>query len=269
MSLLISIVMPTLNSEKYLLDSLESLKRQTYENYELLVCDAGSCDNTLQSIQNQMGAKAKIVSRSDSGIPDALNKGFNAATGEILCWLNSDDVLLSPFVLETVKTFFSASQSDVALGDFATLDSDGYILKTHISILPFNRRLSNGANIFTGSLFFRRTVWANVGEFSKCFHLGFEYELLKKLTAKYRIMRINKTLGGFRLHSMSLSCRYSSIMKTEAEALHGVPTRGTALLSFLDKFLSLVWHRTLFLAIRTRYFDTNRGKHWFQVENRY
>ena len=90
----ISVIIPTYNSEKYIKKSLNSIFIQNFDNYEIIICDNLSNDNTINIIKKtsySFKKKIKIYSRKDKGVADALNFGFTKANGDILCWLNSDD----------------------------------------------------------------------------------------------------------------------------------------------------------------------------------
>ena len=88
-----SIIIPTFNSEKYLEKTLKSIDDQTYQNYEVIICDNHSTDNTTKIISKFIkdNKRIKLIVRKDLGVADALNFGFENSNGDILCWLNSDD----------------------------------------------------------------------------------------------------------------------------------------------------------------------------------
>ena len=109
---LISVVMPTLNGEKYIRDALYSVCHQSYKNFELLICDAGSTDSTLAIVEGLCDPRIRVVSRSDKNLPDGINKGFSSAKGKILAWLNCDDMYLHPDALSLVVQDFEKSPID-------------------------------------------------------------------------------------------------------------------------------------------------------------
>ena len=78
---------------------------QTYDNWEIIICDNNSTDNTVRLIKNLIkeDGRVKIIQKKDSGVAEALNTGFNLSSGQILCWLNSDDLYLSKNTLEIVN----------------------------------------------------------------------------------------------------------------------------------------------------------------------
>lgn len=102
----ISIITATYNSERTISDTLSSLEKQTYLDVEYIIVDGASKDNTLTVISQNSTRVTKIISESDQGIYDALNKGIDLATGDIIGFLHSDDLLAYPGALsDIVETF--------------------------------------------------------------------------------------------------------------------------------------------------------------------
>lgn len=103
----ISIITPTYNSEKTLKDTLESILKQTYTNYEHIIVDGNSKDNTMQIVkeyEQKYQGKLKYISERDAGIYDAMNKGIKIVTGDIIGILNSDDIYANETVLKKNST---------------------------------------------------------------------------------------------------------------------------------------------------------------------
>ena len=117
----VSIVVATYNSADTLGDTLDSILRQTYQNYEVVLCDGASQDNTMkvvESYKERFGARLNAFSEKDKGIYDAMNKGIERATGDIVGILNSDDFYTSDDVLERiVATFKSIPLLEAVYGD--------------------------------------------------------------------------------------------------------------------------------------------------------
>jgi glycosyltransferase involved in cell wall biosynthesis len=102
----ISIITPTYNSETVIKDCMDSLVNQSYKNFEHLVIDGASTDKTLQILQEYRNHLTVLMSRPDQGIYDAMNKGINLATGEIVGFLNSDDFYINNNILTRVANVF-------------------------------------------------------------------------------------------------------------------------------------------------------------------
>lgn len=101
----ISVVTPSFNQAPYLEACLSSVLSQNYPNLEYIVIDGGSMDGSLAIIRAHQADLSYWISAPDSGYADALNKGFERCTDEIVCWLNSDD-MQTPWELSTVAEIF-------------------------------------------------------------------------------------------------------------------------------------------------------------------
>ena len=123
----ISIVTATYNSGKTIKDTLESVLNQSYKNYELIVKDGGSKDNTLdicREYEQRFKGRIKIISSPDKGIYDAMNQGVRMATGDIVGILNSDDFYTADDILITVaNTFDKEPTIDAVYGDVHYVDN--------------------------------------------------------------------------------------------------------------------------------------------------
>ena len=110
----ISIVTATYNSGKTIKDTLESVLNQSYKNYELIVKDGGSKDNTLdicREYEQRFKGRIKIISSPDKGIYDAMNQGVGMATGDIVGILNSDDFYTADAILDRLVIEFDADKN--------------------------------------------------------------------------------------------------------------------------------------------------------------
>jgi glycosyltransferase involved in cell wall biosynthesis len=115
MSLKISIITPTFNSEKYLERCIKSIQSQDYNNTEHIIVDGDSNDETINIIKKYQNNKTILISEKDNGIWDAMNKGLKIASGDIVCFLNSDDYYY-PNALKTVVKYFNNSNIDFLFG---------------------------------------------------------------------------------------------------------------------------------------------------------
>lgn len=221
----ISIVMPTWNSMRYLEDCMHSLLNQTYKNFELLVCDGGSTDGTLQYFESLKDERIKIVSRKDSGLVNSLNIGFSHAQGDILCWLNSDDVYLSSSALnQIVQVFVNNTGVTYVITGNAMLTESGQVARCLLPWIPqppFTYRGYN--NVFTGGLFFSHEAWGKFGGFSEQNKYAFEYELIAYLFQNQSVGVCTRAspLAGFRLRHDSVSGANAKMLLDERSELIG------------------------------------------------
>ena len=120
----ISIITPTYNSSKTILDNLNSISKQSYKNWEQIIIDNKSNDETLDIIKKKNNKKIKIVSEKDKGIYDAINKGIKLAKGEVISVLHSDDLYNDKNVLKSVITKFSNKNIDIVYGNLIYVNRD-------------------------------------------------------------------------------------------------------------------------------------------------
>lgn len=174
----ISVVVPSLNQAKYLELTLLSILDQKYPNLELIVIDGGSKDESPEIIRKYAHYMNFWCSEPDGGQTQAIIKGFSHATGEILCFLNSDD-LFEPGVLHEVGEYFRIhSDVDAVYGDAQWIDAEGKTLRRQKEI-PFNRFIwLYTYNYIPGmSMFWRRTIYDRAGGFNPYFQLAFDADL--------------------------------------------------------------------------------------------
>lgn len=123
-----SVVTVTLNSAQTLRDTLDSVAFQEGVEVEHIVKDGGSRDDTLTIVRSHTG-HVHLIERQDIGIYDAMNQGFEETTGEVVCFLNSDDYFSDPFVLQDVKAAFVNSNADIVYGDLDIINENGRIVR--------------------------------------------------------------------------------------------------------------------------------------------
>lgn len=121
---LVSLVIPSLNRARYLRATIDSALRQDYPAIECIVIDGGSTDGTLDILRSY-GNKIHWVSEPDRGHADAINKGWRMSSGEILAWLNADDVWAPGAVRTAVEYLLAHPEVDVVYGNCGTIDAEG------------------------------------------------------------------------------------------------------------------------------------------------
>lgn len=218
--------MPTYNGERYIQDAIDSVLRQSYSHFELLICDAGSTDTTLNIIEAFRDPRIRVVSRKDKNLPDGINKGFLAARGQIYAWLNCDDMYLHPDVLGKVASTFSSARWDYLVGLCGMVSEDGKLFRLLLPwIVSPPCTFKGHSNIFTGALFFSSSVWKQFDGFSTRHNLAFEYELLKFLMhgRKKGTIESGIPLAGFRIRPDSLSGANAEKMRQQLTEILGEP----------------------------------------------
>ena len=115
--MLVSIITPSYNQGEYLEDTILSVLNQDYPEIEYIVIDGGSSDNSVDVILKYAERISYWVSEPDKGQADAINKGFRKSRGNLICWINSDDLLYPDFVSTRVKQFLNNPGTDFIYGD--------------------------------------------------------------------------------------------------------------------------------------------------------
>ena len=190
--MIISIVTATFNSGATIRNTIESVLCQTYQDWELIIKDGGSKDNTLKvchELSEQTNGKIKIISNSDKGIYDAMNQGILAASGDIIGLLNSDDFYTSNDVLETIARSFMEDDVDAVYGDIHYVnDGDLYKCVRYYSSAKFTRnKMMQGWMPAHPSFYCRRDLYQKYGLFDTSFHVAADFEDLLRLIYIHRI----------------------------------------------------------------------------------
>lgn len=196
---MISIITATFNSAKTLKDTIQSVLRQTNKDFEYLIIDGGSTDETIdivKSYESEFSGRLKWVSEKDQGIYDAFNKGIKMASGDVVGILNSDDYFTSDDILQTVDNAFKSHEIDAIYGDIHFI-RDGNPQKcvryySSRMFRPFWLRF--GFMPAHPSFYCKREVFEKTGLYSLDYKIGADYEMMVRLFKKYRIMSqyINK-----------------------------------------------------------------------------
>ena len=189
----ISIVTATYNSGKTIKDTLESVLNQSYKNYELIVKDGGSKDNTLdicREYEQRFKGRIKIISSPDKGIYDAMNQGVRMATGDIVGILNSDDFYTADDILDRIVIEFDADKNiEAVYGDIHFVKPDNLKKCTRYysskSFRPWLLRF--GFMPAHPSFYVRREVYEKYGLYDLQFRTSSDFEWMVRLFTKYHI----------------------------------------------------------------------------------
>jgi glycosyltransferase involved in cell wall biosynthesis len=271
----ISIITPSLNQGRFIARTIDSVVAQDLGAIQLeyVVVDGGSSDETLDLLRRHSD-RIRWISEHDAGQADAVNKGLAMTTGEIVGWLNSDDVYY-PGALRAVCQFFDEHHDvDVVYGDASHVDQDDAVIEPYYTERWDIERLRDVCYLCQPAVFFRRRVVRLAGALDTRLHFCMDYEYwlrlaqsgaafayLRQTLAGSRLYPETKTLGSrVRVHTEINSMlrarlgrvperwifNYAHVLLEERTAIH--PTqriRFTLGLSLLALYASLRWNRSV------------------------
>ena len=210
----ISIVTPSLNQCGFISEMLASLESQDYPDWEHVVFDAGSTDGSVQvwrewegklrneseGVTSECGMRVRVSVEPDRGQSDAINKGMRVASGEIVGWLNADDVFLPSALAKVAEAFEKNPDAVVVYGVGAKTDLEGREIKR----VPFrefcHKRLSYAFGAVQPAMFFRRDAYWKVGGLDESLHYAMDWDLLLKLAKVGKVVAIPDHLANIRYY---------------------------------------------------------------------
>lgn len=222
MDILISIIIPCYNAEKFIKETIESVIVQTYSNWELIIVDDGSSDESIAIISTYLNDKRiKLISQKNSGVSVARNSGATYAKGNFLCFLDADDVWERNFIQESLFVLTKHKSAIMANCDSKAIDQNSNILKQKFE--------AHEGDVFRDVLLFKSnrvtfpsSIMVKVEEFKTLG--GFDVSL-SNVADKYfylsiakqgEIVRINKQLLLYRIHSNNM---HSNVQLMERDYL--------------------------------------------------
>jgi hypothetical protein len=205
---LVSIVTPSFNGARFLREAMESVLSQDYPHIEHLVVDGGSSDGTLailESYDESHGGRLRWISEPDRGQSHALNKGFGMAGGEIVAWLNTDDLLLPGAVSAAVEAFQREPQLGMVYGEGLILNEAGGVRCRFPYTEPFDlwRLIHIWDSILQQSVFLRKHALDSVGGVNESLHWGLDWDLFIRVAKRFPVRRLDAELGAIREHGVT------------------------------------------------------------------
>ncbi len=174
----VSIVTPSFNQAQFLEETIRSVLLQDYSNLEYIVIDGGSTDGSLEIIRKYANQLAFWVSEQDQGQSDAINKGLAKATGEIVAYLNSDDLYCPHAIRRAVEFLTAHPDVGIIYGDFSVVDETSRVRHACVVPPPFSlSRLLLWNLIPQPTAFVRREILDVTGPFDVTLHFCMDYDL--------------------------------------------------------------------------------------------
>lgn len=248
----ISVVTVCYNAVQYVRDALDSVLGQDYPNLEYIVLDGGSTDGTREILVEYSDRLSYWRSEKDDGQTDALADGLDMATGDIMCWLNADD-MLEPRALRTVSEWFARHpDAEFMFGDATWIDGEGLVLYERREI-PFIRWIWLYAYNYIPqpSAFWTRSLYERVGGLDRSFRLAMDSDLFIRFAHSTKVHHAPYTLSRFRQHGgqrtqverMAMDAEDTAILSRE---LGRTPSQGERIiLRAVARTVRYVWRSVL------------------------
>jgi glycosyltransferase involved in cell wall biosynthesis len=211
----ISIITPSYNQAQFLEKTILSVLNQNYPNLEYVIIDGGSTDGSLEIIKKYEKYLSYWVSEKDKGQADAINKGFEKSSGEILAWLNSDDLYLINTLSKIKKTFMTNEEINFLYGHSLLINEEDNIIRSLYTVpQTYYSYIYDGGNIFQGTVFWKRDIFYKYGMLDKKLQTAMEYKLFDNFFKNEKGYFLNDILAAYRLHKKAKSYQISNEIRT-------------------------------------------------------
>ena len=203
----VSIVLPTYNGTRYLRRSIESCLRQTFVNIELLIVDDGSGPDVQKIVSSYSDSRILFYRHeTNRGLPEALNTGFRNSTGNFLTWTSDDNYYAEDAIEHMVSFLQTYPHVDFVYADNYIVDEKDEILRAQRNKPPQSLDLDN----FIGACFlYKRKVYQEIGDYNPRAFLAEDYDYWVRISQRFLMQRLFRVLYYYRVHSASLTSKYS------------------------------------------------------------
>ena len=213
---LVSVVMPVYNSEKYLKESIGSILNQTFKEFEFIIINDGSNDNSLEIIKSFKDSRIIVINQTNGGISNALNNGIRIARGKYIARMDADDFSLKERLAKQL-CFFLENPGYVLIGSNATfIDVNGEILYNSNLVLTDMeiRNLLPSNPFFHSSTMFLRDAFYETGGYNELIRHHFEDRILWSQMSKFgKLYNLSENLIYYRLVPESVSNKSKDVLK--------------------------------------------------------
>lgn len=243
----ISIVTVSYNSSKTIRDTINSVLEQDYPDIEYIIVDGLSTDGTHEIVSSYGSRISKFISEDDKGLYDAMNKGIDMATGDVIGIINSDDLYANSNVISKIATIFDKENVDVVYGDL-------YYFKTGLPNNPLRyyrggvfslRRVSYGLMPPHPTFFIRKSVYERFEKFDIQYTLSADFDLILRFLGVHKVSfkYIPEVLVKMRTGGKSTSSLKRTMIMNQ-EDLHSCKKNGvkTNIFKFYSKYLIKILH---------------------------
>lgn len=246
----ISIITPSFNQADFIEQTIKSVLDQEYPNLEYIILDAGSTDGSVDIIRDYSDRITFWESRPDKGQADAIYRGFEKATGDVVAWINSDDYYLEGAFAAVGDFFWKNPRATWLIGNGILVDRDGReLLKLYSPRIAFNNLLFYGGAFNQPSLFMKREAFFGCGGFERTMKFSFDLDLTLNLAKVNAPDQIDAFLSAFRCHPASKTSTIDAIRLQDDTYIRKVKyqtlTKNPVLYELKKRknMLSLILHR--------------------------
>lgn len=221
---LITIVTPSFNQAAYLEQTIQSVIHQPglgeLFDLEYIIIDGNSTDGSQEIIQRYQSHLAWWVSEKDRGQAEAINKGLRRAKGQIVAWLNSDDLYLPGAVAEAVRVFARDPSLGMIFGDALAIDEQGGIIHRWSFGNWGLREFLRFRIICQPAVFLRRSIFEEVGYLDESYHYMLDHQLWIRVAAHSRVQHISSVWAAARQHSQAKNVLLATRFSEEIQRLY-------------------------------------------------
>jgi glycosyltransferase involved in cell wall biosynthesis len=213
----ISIVTPSLNQAQFLEKTILSVLNQNYSNLEYIIIDGGSTDGSVEIIKKYEKYLTYWVSEKDKGQAEAINKGFQKSTGQILAWLNADDLYLPDTLFKVKNIFQKYREINFLYGHSVLLDQKDNLTRVLYTVPQTypSYIYDRGGNVFQGSVFWKRDAFYKYSGLDSKLYFTLEYKLLDNFFKYEKGFFLNDILAVYRIHKESKSSTVNAKLVVE------------------------------------------------------
>lgn len=201
----VSIILPVYDGQKHITNAINSILNQTYSNWELIIVNDCSTDNTLQIAEKfaQTDSRIKVYSNERNlKLPMTLNAGFRHATGDYFTW-TSDDNMFKPEAIEVLVDYLEKNSNvSMVYSDYTDIDVDGNVLK---EIRLWDAKYLVTGNVCGACFMYTAEAAARVGEYDANLFLAEDYDYWIRIARYGKVCHIDKNLYLYRKHDESLT----------------------------------------------------------------
>lgn len=220
----VSIVTPSYNQGQFLEETIRSVLLQGYPNLEYIIIDGGSTDNSVEIIRKYEPWLTYWVSESDKGQAEAINKGWAKTTGQILTWLNADDIYYPITLASMAKIFSIEKNAQLVYANVDVLNEIGHVVDNFTARqFSFEEILCSYGFIPQQTAFFKRTAFDSEIEVNPHLHYVMDFELWLRIVSRYAFYYVNNTWAGFRMSTNNKTITHSEYFWPEIVSVLSSP----------------------------------------------